>query len=1082
MEIDPTVVQIYVLYSTSKQSMPPPRSGVPGGVYASVMDWIINNRRRDDYERDAAPVAEKKQSPEKVLKQVWTPVSHLSHFALLYHEDDIIKRNSSVKRRKFKTVASLAKYVDAFNSYKKATVSPPLANKLDHKLKAGTRTGEHDKGKKPVVPIRNVTEGAKEVISTQPKDAKGAGRNQGTGTSNVEGANQLDIKASKDNKVTVPNITPAQSQQKARKNDGNGHEKDSNPEASMASASIPAVKATRATPESKVSSTNAQSKQPKHGVVAKVAPVRQSPPATGSKVKSGTGYAHEGSKTATSNKPHGNTIAAVSKDNVAGTLNSRRNPVKVEPGSSGKNVRLPAKPAKATPPSIPPKPTPRTSVRSRPAASGSAGVKPDKPVHGRQNPQKPVEHKVVDKQDSHSEVLPDHDASGIKDVSAVTYAGNDTSSEAGSAAVGNVTSDTHQDTSPWQPVVELNPVIDPFERDTWMRKAMVRRRKSKSESKEDESNEGASVVDGIDTVGNAEAHLCDDIAHTPPGEESSNSSFARCDNQSIDGHSTSCDAETASRRLLSARMYDMFDEDVDDGYAVDTYLEYADVYMGPSGAYVDGEGSSIYADDRDITTTRVAYNTQLVRRENNGDSLIHTGTQDNVDSLAPGDNNLSTASPPQATSGLRPSSVSSPVNYASGSNHDTITSNNDSSSGLMHESLQAPELSKNDSYSDDVGPPPSCALCLSDVRSACCDVECNDAVTRILNSASLGLRNPMRQLCRSSSCKVLDDFISEYDVDESFRTYSSRRFESWVPNIKNILRELGGIEHFRDDGYVYDIDRGLVADIVDWHDMGPYGTYFPPNLVLQTSRDFISVEFEGSDGNVNVAHRELGGWFEPQAMVVLRSRNTIHRDAGWALSADPEGEENVDVEIVPEERRRVDASVDLEDAYLDAISPTTPTPMRYPLWYYVYMKTGFNSGASMRSSTYQKLLNAYEAYVKRTKRDISGDNSAIESRSSTIAGELLRNMAESSHLPIADSLDAISVLQQAYGNMLTCLGGLHSGRIIHETTLHVSRRDYIFNVIVAWSCLAALITIISLATVVSIQLKQRTARFTSTGK
>ncbi|GBE60231.1 hypothetical protein, conserved [Babesia ovata] len=1074
MEIDPTVVQIYVLYSTSKHSMPPPRSGVPCSVYASLMDWIINNRRNEHATYSDTSIAEGKKPPEVALEHVWTPGSGLGNFNLLYPEADAMKGNSAVQSNKLKVHSSIEKCADAFSSLRKPTPSLSLADQLYLRWKARTKLDAYTKDKSSRIPIRNAVEGAQKEIPTQSNDVKETGRDREHATSNIEGAGQLVRDPSEAGMRTVPNIDSASLEEMPRLDSGNGYNVDSDASASMGSISIPAIKVTCAPTESDGTCGTSVEEQHERDIVHNIPSVGPSASATGIDVALGHGPDPAGDISAIPKKPCGNTRAAVLPDVVVGASNTRRNLVEVERDSSTKNVRTSAKDNNR---SKIPVPTPRASVRRVPVASGHADVQLDKPVHGTSNSQVESEHAVVDKESPHVEPPPNNGAISIRHESAVSVGGSETSPVAGGAAVGRLTSNAHRTTPLWGSVVQLNTVVDSFDRDIWMRKPVVRRRRTKSESKADGSS-GSTSLAADNTASSAEAHSYDDIVRSSARAETSKSPFVECDDESFDSRSASSDIDMSSRRFLRVPTSDVYDDHLNEGVPVDTLVNDGDVYIDQSSTQVYGEGASVYEQDRDITTP-AAYNSELVRGISSCDSLPSTAAHSSLESLVSGNRDLVTPSSPQATLGITPSSSPNPINNVADSNQ-TVSRSLDSYSAAMHESVLTSQPSKSDNYSSAVGPPPSCALCLSDVSSVWCDEVGNSAMNRGRYSDYRRLRNPRRYLCGSRSCEVLDDIISGYDVSEPFQTYSSRRFESWAHSVKDMLRELGGIEHFHEDGYPYDTDDGLVADIVDWHDMGPYCTFFPPKLVLQTSRDFLKAEFEASDlGGVNVTHRELGGWFEPQAMVVLRSRNTINRDAGWALSTNPEGEENVDVELVPDEVRHVDASVDQEDAYLDATSSTTPT--RHPLWYYVYMKTGFNIGASMRSSTYHKLLNAYEVYTEQTKRNFGGDDPTFESNSTAIADVMRRNKAASSHPPTADSLDAISVFQQAYSNMLAGLEGLHSGLIIHDTSLYVSRRDRIFNIIVTWSCLAVLITIISLVSLVSIQLNERTKRFSSTG-
>ncbi|GIX62618.1 uncharacterized protein BcabD6B2_20530 [Babesia caballi] len=335
-------------------------------------------------------------------------------------------------------------------------------------------------------------------------------------------------------------------------------------------------------------------------------------------------------------------------------------------------------------------------------------------------------------------------------------------------------------------------------------------------------------------------------------------------------------------------------------------------------------------------------------------------------------------------------------------------------------------------------------------------------------------------LYSSSDGKVLEDLINRCNLQEPFHVYAAERFKSWEPSVKTALREVADIDHFCDDGYLYDTDEDLVADIVDLYDPGPFGTFFPPDLLLQTSDSFMPVAFDSAThGGMKVAHRTYGGWFEPQVMVVLRSRNALHRDVGWRLSAGCDRRMSVECKSPKEEVRRVEAPVDKEDAYLDVTSPGSP--LRDPLWYYIYRTSGVSVGTGMSPLTFTKALCAFEFSKHSPQSSADTLGPAIELKVTGVAesllpcvplsasgppSELLRMSIQAEYATTSEdsslaAMDALGVFQAAYANFLVCLDGIFMGDKIRRVALFTKTRKRMFGAMVTYVCVNILVILLS---------------------
>ncbi|ORM39537.1 uncharacterized protein BXIN_2927 [Babesia sp. Xinjiang] len=323
--------------------------------------------------------------------------------------------------------------------------------------------------------------------------------------------------------------------------------------------------------------------------------------------------------------------------------------------------------------------------------------------------------------------------------------------------------------------------------------------------------------------------------------------------------------------------------------------------------------------------------------------------------------------------------------------------------------------------------------------------------------------------------QVLDKLITRCGLQESFEVYSNERFKSLESSVKRTLRDLDAIEHFRDEGHAYDVDEGLVADIVDCHDPGPYETYVPLDLALQTSDGFIPVTFEnGSNGDIRAAHRMYGGWFEPQAMVVLRSSNAFYRDVGWTLSSNTDNNGEPYSPTTEEEVCRVSCSLDKEDSYLDAT--TSGTAQRFPLWYYVYLKTGVSIGIGASGTTFLKLFHAFDIYTQPFVHRHDAMYATTEAKASAVATKLEASVPVSSNdsidllrrtstLVSVSSSDAVSTFQDAYTNLLESLDDIFSGDKIRGVPLFVKTRSRVFSILVTFLCLNILLTLLSVVSI-----------------
>ncbi|GFE54275.1 FYVE and coiled-coil domain-containing 1 isoform X1 [Babesia ovis] len=290
--------------------------------------------------------------------------------------------------------------------------------------------------------------------------------------------------------------------------------------------------------------------------------------------------------------------------------------------------------------------------------------------------------------------------------------------------------------------------------------------------------------------------------------------------------------------------------------------------------------------------------------------------------------------------------------------------------------------------------------------------------------------------------KALSDLIRRNELQQSFEVYSSGRFKTLEASISAALHKVGNIDVCDDASY--NADQNVVADIVDCHDPGAYGSYLPLDLVLQNSEGFMLVQFDKyANSRMDVAHRLYGGWFEMLAMVVVRSKNTFHRDVGWALSSNLDNHGGSEKHSNNQQVFRISYSIDKEDAYLDAtISGIT---LRFPLWYYVYLKSGISVGLGASEASIAKTFYAFDIYMESigqheiidavTLAKASAVAEALEPVvpiSSKISLALLRDTSE----VMSDcSKDAVTVFQDAYTNLLKSLDDIFSGDKIYDVPL-----------------------------------------------
>eukprot|EP00371_Babesia_bovis_P002382 XP_001611029.1 hypothetical protein [Babesia bovis T2Bo] len=322
--------------------------------------------------------------------------------------------------------------------------------------------------------------------------------------------------------------------------------------------------------------------------------------------------------------------------------------------------------------------------------------------------------------------------------------------------------------------------------------------------------------------------------------------------------------------------------------------------------------------------------------------------------------------------------------------------------------------------------------------------------------------------------RSFSNLIKIHDLKESFNVFSNYRFERINASVKDTLRKFANISHFREDGHAYDHDPNLVADIVDCHDPGPYGHYLPLDAVLLSSEGFVPVEsFAGREHETKVAHELYGGWFEPLAIVVLKSQNAIHRDVGLAMYNEIEGGIKYEEKTSKGYVSLTLAAVDKEYNYLD--STTSEVTLRFPLWYFIYKLSGVCLGLGASEIAVSKLFHALDLTIKAPglMRSLGFDT---ETKTHTIATALnttvpisnnssLRLLNEHAELVPQRPHDAVTVFQDTYADLLESLDDIYEGDSIYAVESFLTSRSRTYSILISLICFNILATLLSVVVI-----------------
>ncbi|KAK1443290.1 hypothetical protein BgAZ_201660 [Babesia gibsoni] len=325
--------------------------------------------------------------------------------------------------------------------------------------------------------------------------------------------------------------------------------------------------------------------------------------------------------------------------------------------------------------------------------------------------------------------------------------------------------------------------------------------------------------------------------------------------------------------------------------------------------------------------------------------------------------------------------------------------------------------------------------------------------------------------------EALEQLIKNNDICKPFHEYARVRYTDWESKVKDVLRYVCDIKHFRDDEYLYDTDEGLVADIVDWHDPGPYGNYYPQELVLQASNHFKTVEFEDRNKiTLKVAHRRYGGWFEPQLMVILKSKDELHKEIGWSVSDKSTVFDLDSTTDVTEEVEHYDCPIDQEEQFLDVT--VTGTLRRFPIWYYIYKKTGMAIEDAFTPLTFYKVQRAFEFYLRPKYEEPSESFFEVEEVDKLASGlDIKIPISERKDIEMLSEGkgdDAVVVLYNAYVNLIAEADAVFCGDGILRVNHFVNKRKNMFGFIITFVCLNILISLLSLVAIFVMMTKSLT--------
>ncbi|ORM39536.1 uncharacterized protein BXIN_2926 [Babesia sp. Xinjiang] len=81
MDIDPSVAQIYILYSASTPNLPPVRQESPERLCERLKPLMPRKLRELETKLSGAPPIASSQDPAVALEHLWTPDSELRDFA-----------------------------------------------------------------------------------------------------------------------------------------------------------------------------------------------------------------------------------------------------------------------------------------------------------------------------------------------------------------------------------------------------------------------------------------------------------------------------------------------------------------------------------------------------------------------------------------------------------------------------------------------------------------------------------------------------------------------------------------------------------------------------------------------------------------------------------------------------------------------------------------------------------------------------------------------------------------------------------------------------------------------------------------